>query len=59
MKQLTDEYYTPKELAELWKMKIGFIRQEIRDGKLQCKHFGRSVRITKEQATAYIENFTD
>lgn len=59
MKQLTDEYYTPKELAEMWKMKIGFVRGEIRDGKLQCRHFGRSVRITKEQVTAYIENFTE
>lgn len=59
MKELTDEYYTPKELAELWKMKMGFIRGEIRDGKLQCRRFGRSVRITKEQVIAYIENYTN
>ena len=52
-----DEYYTPKEIAELWKMSIGFIRKEIREGKLKCKHRGRSVRITKEQLTAYEENY--
>lgn len=59
MKSLSDEYYTPKDLAEKWKMKIGFVRGEIRKGKLQCKHFGRSVRITKEQVIEYIENYTE
>ena len=59
MKQLDDKWYTPKELAEMWKMKMGFIRGEIRDGKIECHHFGRSVRITKEQVIAYIENYTN
>ena len=58
MKKIEEEYYTPNDLAEMWKMKIGFIRKEIRLGKLECIHFGRSVRITKEQVSAYLRNYT-
>ncbi len=58
MEKLKDAYYTPKELAEMWKMKIGFIRKEIRLGKLECIHFGRSVRITKEQISAYLRKYS-
>ena len=52
-----EQYYTVKDLSEMWKMKIGFIRKEIRNGKLQCDHFGRFVRISQEQLNEYIENY--
>lgn len=54
-----DQYYEIKDLVQKWKMKEGFIRKQIRTGKLQCKHFGRSVRISHKQANDYIQNFVD
>lgn len=54
-----EQFYTIQELADMWKMKVGFIRKEIRNGKLECKHFGRSVRVSQKQLAQYMENFVN
>ena len=57
MAKISEEYYTPKELADLWKMSISFIRKEIREGRLTPEKYGKCLRFTKEQVIAYIEKF--
>ena len=57
MNNIIEEYFTPKELAKMWKMSISFIRKEIREGRLKFKPCGRCVRIPKEYVIEYIENY--
>ena len=59
MAKISEEYYTPKDLAKMWKMSMGFIRKEIKGGRLTPEKYGRSLRFTKEEVIAYIENYTN
>lgn len=52
---LTDEYYTPQEVAELLKLHYNTIRRMIKQGELPAEKIGRQWRIRK----ADLEQFTD
>lgn len=44
---LTDEYYTPQEVADLLKLHYNTIRRMIKSGELPAEKIGRQWRIRK------------
>ena len=52
-----EKHYDIKYLMEKWNMKEGFLRKEIRNGRLECKHIGSSVKFTESQIKSYYENY--
>jgi excisionase family DNA binding protein len=47
--------YSVQELARLYPISLGFLRSEIRQGKLRVRRFGRRVLILKEDWDSYVE----
>lgn len=50
-----EELYTVKEVAERLKLSDRTIRRYIREGKLECVRFARSVRITSGQLDKFLK----
>jgi excisionase family DNA binding protein len=46
--------YSVQELARLYPLSRGFLRGEIRQGKLRVRRFGRRVLILKEDWDSYV-----
>jgi excisionase family DNA binding protein len=46
--------YSVQELARLYPLSLGFLRGEIRAGKLRVRRFGRRVVILKEDWERYV-----
>jgi excisionase family DNA binding protein len=46
--------YSVQELAILYSLSRGFLRGEIRQGKLRVRRFGRRVLILKEDWDSYV-----
>ncbi len=49
-------YYTPQELADLWKCNISTVYAMLRQGKLSGFKLGRDWRITEAAVLAYEQN---
>lgn len=49
---------TKQGIAQLLKVNVRTVSREIARGRLGCFRVGRSVRVTKEQLLAYIEEAT-
>lgn len=47
--------YTPREVAELLKLRVNTVYQYIRMGKLPAAKFGNRYRITREDLGRFIE----
>jgi len=54
MEKLEDEFFTPMELAKLWKVKRATIYTWIRRGYLRAYKVGIQLRISKEDAVAFL-----
>ena len=55
MQTVTDKKaYSVQELALLYSLSRGFLRGEIRQGKLRVRRFGRRVLILKEDWECYV-----
>ena len=50
---LKDEYYTPQEVADLFKLHYNTIRRMIREGELPAEKIGRQWRIRKDDLTKF------
>ncbi len=46
--------YSVQELARLYPLSLGFLRGEIRQGKLRVRRFGRRVLVLREDWDDYI-----
>lgn len=54
-----DELVTADELAEKWKVKKGWIYDQVQDGKLKCVRLGRQVRFRPADLVAFLGDQED
>ena len=52
---LDQEVYTPKEVAEKFKIKKETVQKYIRQGKIEAFKVGREYRVTEEALQKYVE----
>jgi excisionase family DNA binding protein len=52
---MSEEYYTPEEIAERFKVTKAAVYSWIRTGKLEATRLGRSVRISREALEAFLK----
>ncbi len=49
------EFYTPREVAEHWRLNVNTVYEYIRMGKLRAVRFGNRYRLTEEDVERFIE----
>lgn len=56
MLAMQEKYWTPKEIAERFKLSEGAIRKFIRQGKLEAVRLGTSLRVSETALQEFIDS---
>ena len=49
------QFYSPREVADQLKVSVGSVYKALAKGHLQCYRIGKTIRITEQQLTEFLD----